>query len=63
MRPHSELLYNLQNSTGLRLQRDLVENDKPQEMEHSMEIQELVDSSDEDRVLFTDECSCMCPTM
>ena len=38
MRPVSELLCNIQKSTELKLQRDLFENGKPEEMEHSTDI-------------------------
>lgn len=38
MSPLSELLYLIQKSMELKLQRDLVENGKPEEVEHNMQI-------------------------
>ena len=37
-RPILELLCNIQKATELKLQRDLFENGKPEEMEHSTGI-------------------------
>ena len=63
MRPVSELLCNIQKSTELKLQRDLFENSKPEEMEHSTGIQELTDSCKQDLVPFHDEYSSVCQTL